>query len=413
MDILVLNAGSSSVKYKLFDMRKREVLAAGALERIGERDSRLTHRWKTDDGRSDQRIIEDTVPDHQQALELIGTSMRDSGSLTNSGSLGAIGHRVVHGGETFREPAIVTDEVITAIRDTVPLAPLHNPANLIGIEVAREFAPQVPQIAVFDTAFHQSIPPHAYLYAIPYELYETSRIRRYGFHGISHQYVTREAARLLHRDEDSINIVSLHLGNGASITAVREGKSVDTSMGMTPLEGLVMGTRCGDLDPSVPLYLESLRDTDAERVEALLNQESGLKGICGASDMREIERLAGEGNERARLAIDMFCYRIRKYIGAYAATLGHVDAVVFTGGIGENSPQIRAQCCRDLTRLGVSLDQTRNDLQVTQNAEIQDADSGSKILVIRSDEELEIARQTMARISRTTAGHGSPGELRS
>jgi acetate kinase len=299
---------------------------------------------------------------------------------------------------------LITDEVIEAIRDMIPLAPLHNPANLAGIEVARDFAPGVPQIAVFDTAFHQSLPPHSYLYAIPYRFYEELQVRRYGFHGISHQCVSREAARLLGRAADTINVVSLHLGNGASVTAVQNGRSVDTSMGMTPLEGLVMGTRCGDLDPSIPFYIARWAGLEPGRVEALLNHDSGLKGFCGVGDMREIQRLAAAGEERARLAIDLFCYRIRKYIGAYQAVLGRLDAVVFTGGIGENSPLIRAHCCVGLEHLGIALDEARNRGSLEAAAEIQRPGSAVRILVIRSDEELEIARQTMTRIARSAAG---------
>ena len=399
MNVLVLNSGSSSVKYKLFDMQEEKVLARGVLEQIGARESRLTHRWSASGAHYDERVTEQRVADHHQALKLIGETMRETDVLVDSGSLDGIAHRVVHGGEVFREPVIITEAVMAVIRDTAPLAPLHNPANLVGIEVALQFAPQVPQVAVFDTAFHQSLPPHAYLYAIPYALYGSLHIRRYGFHGISHQYVTREAARLLDRDEAATNLITLHLGNGASVTAVRGGRSVDTSMGMTPLAGLVMGTRCGDLDPSIPFFLEQWTERDSAQVEVLLNQESGLKGICGASDMREIERLAGEGDERARLAIDMYCYRIRKYIGSYLPLLERLDALVFTGGIGENSAHIRAGCCRGLEHLGIALDEDANKAPVDRAMAVQAAGFGSRILVIRSDEELEIARQSMALIA--------------
>lgn len=401
MNLLVLNSGSSSVKYKLFDMRKEHVLAHGLLEQIGDRKSRLTHRWRTNGGHQDERITDQAVADHHQALERIGAALRETQVLSDPDLLDGIGHRVVHGGEAFREPVIITDNVTEAIRNNVPLAPLHNPANLAGVEVARRFAPRVPQVAVFDTAFHQSLPPHAYLYAIPHELYEHLQIRRYGFHGISHQYLTREAARLLERAEADINIITLHLGNGASIAAIRGGRSVDTSMGMTPLAGLMMGTRCGDLDPSIPFFLEQWTGQNSGLIEELLNRESGLKGICGASDMREIERLARAGDARARLAIDMYCYRIRKYIGGYLPELQRLDALVFTGGIGENSPHIRAESCRGLEHLGIVLDEDANNAPLDQAMEIQATGSGSRILVIRSDEELEIARQAMTLIAGT------------
>ena len=400
MKLLVLNSGSSSVKYKLFEMNRGEVQAAGKLDSIGEPLSRLTHRSRLDEHAEAELITEQPIAEHHQALQLIVEMLRETRILSDPGSLDGIGHRVVHGGECFHEPVIITDNVITAISKTIPLATLHNPANLAGIRVALDFAPLVPQVAVFDTAFHQSIPAHAYHYAIPYALYEKLQVRRYGFHGISHQYVTREAARLLQLEENYINLVSIHLGNGASVTAVLRGRSVDTSMGMTPLEGLMMGTRCGDLDPSIPFYLEKWTDEDSEQVEALLNQDSGLKGVCGASDMREVERLAGEGNERARLAIDMYCYRIRKYIGSYLAVLDKLDALVFTGGIGENSPNIRARCCRGLEHLGIVLDEDANRTLADRNREVQGATSGCKILVIRSDEELEIARQSRRLIAR-------------
>jgi acetate kinase len=395
MNLLVLNSGSSSIKYKLFEGLEGGPVSWGLLERIGETASRLTYHWRQKEAVEQVDVITQPVQDHRQALELIGLTLRGSGILPDPTHLDGIAHRVVHGGEIFREPVIITEQVMAAIRETIPLAPLHNPANLIGIEVAREFAHQVPQVAVFDTAFHQSLPQHAYLYALPYSYYEDLQVRRYGFHGISHQYITREAARLLGRKPDDVNLISLHLGNGASVTAVRGGRSVDTSMGMTPLEGLVMGSRCGDLDPSIPGYLERRHAAEsAAEVEVLLNQDSGLKGICGISDMREIRRLAEAGDKRARLAIDIFCYRIRKYIASYLAVLGPVDAMVFTGGIGENSPQIREQSCRGLTHLGILLDEARNGQPIAQAAEVQANESQCKIMVIRSDEELEIARQT-------------------
>jgi acetate kinase len=276
----------------------------------------------------------------------------------------------------------------------VPLAPLHNPANLIGIEVARERRPDVPQVAVFDTAFHQTMPPSAFHYALPQELYSEHHVRRYGFHGTSHNYVSKKAAEYLGKSLDTLNMITLHLGNGASATAVRKGKSVDTSMGMTPMEGLVMGTRCGDIDPAIHFYLGRSTGRTSEELEKMFNKESGLKGICGVNDMREIIQLAGSGDEHAQLAIDVYCYRIRKYIGAYFAVLGQVDAIVFTGGIGENAALIRKHCCEDLARLGIVVDNRKNDNCCTEVTEIQGEKSQVRVLVISTNEELEIARQT-------------------
>jgi acetate kinase len=307
---------------------------------------------------------------------------------------------VVHGGEEFKEPTRINKKVIDTIRRLIPLAPLHNPANLMGIEVAMQSAPEVPQIAVFDTAFHQSIPAHAFRYAIPQNLYEAHHVRRYGFHGTSHYYVAKQAANLLHRTLQSLNLITLHLGNGASMTAVKGGRSLDTSMGMTPLEGLIMGTRSGDIDPAIIFYLERKTGMERDKVEFILNHESGLKGICGVNDMREIEKLAEAGNARARLAIEMVCYRIKKYIGAYYAVLGQLDALVFTAGIGENSPLIRARSCRGLSHLGIDVDPLKNDRRSEEAFEIQSTSSRVKILVVPTDEELEIAQQTVACIQK-------------
>jgi len=303
---------------------------------------------------------------------------------------------VVHGGEEFRKPTLIDKKVIDTIRRLSPLAPLHNPANLLGIEVAMQSAPQVPQVAVFDTAFHQSIPVHAFRYALPEELYEAHQVRRYGFHGTSHHYVAGQAAVFMDRPLDSLNLITLHLGNGASAAAVKKGISIDTSMGMTPLEGLIMGTRCGDIDPAIIFYLKRKTGLARDEVEAILNKDSGLKGICGVNDMRQIEALAGSGNARAQLAIEMFCYRIKKYIGAYLAVLGELDALVFTAGIGEKSPLIRAGACGGLSHLGIEIDPEKNNRKSKKAFEIQKQGSAIKILVIPTNEELEIAEQTVA-----------------
>jgi acetate kinase len=394
--VLVINSGSSSIKYRLFDMVERREIAGGVVERIGEQLGSLTHRWRRGDGSEEELVRRESVPDHERGFALIGEVFRTTGTLRDPSELSGIGHRVVHGGETFRTPTRVDARVVEAIRDVAPLAPLHNPANLLGIEVTLRAAPAVPQVAVFDTAFHQSMPAHAYLYAVPSAWYAQHRVRRYGFHGTSHAYVARRAAAHLCRPLEALSLITLHLGNGASATAVRSGRSVDTSMGMTPLEGLVMGTRCGDLDPAVPFYLEREAGLTPAEVERALNQDSGLKGLCGVGDMREVHRLAEGGDARAGLALELFCYRIKHYVGAYLAVLGRVDALVFTGGIGENDREVRARVCQGLEGLGITLDAARNDAAGAEVSEIH-ADGGRvRVLVVKTNEELEIAEQTVA-----------------
>jgi acetate kinase len=325
---------------------------------------------------------------------------RENRIIGDDAELFCVGHRVVHGGELFREPAVVDDAVVAAIRSLIPLAPLHNPSNLLGSEAARLRFPGIPQVAVFDTAFHHTLPPAAYRYALPRELYEQHQVRRYGFHGSSHAHVAREAALFLGRPLEALNLITLHLGNGASAAAIRGGRSIDTSMGMTPLEGLVMGTRSGDLDPAIPFYLIRQLALPPEKVENLLNKESGLKGVCGFSDMREIQQRAGEGDEQAALAFEMFCYRVRKYIGAYLAVLGRLDAIIFTGGIGENSGPVRRAVCDGLGHLGITVDEGKNGAVAGKAAEIQEDGAPVKVLVVRTNEELEIALQAEAVIAR-------------
>ena len=396
MNILVINSGSSSIKYEYFDLGKRQALASGVLERIGEANACLSHRYQDAEGQAQKMSLEQPVPDHRVGLEWIGSVLEESGLRGGDNDLDGIGHRVVHGGEVFKEPTLIDDEVIAAIRDQSPLAPLHNPANLTGIEEACRFAPNVPQVAVFDTAFHQTIPPVAYQYAIPRDLYKQFHVRRYGFHGTSHRYVTKQAADHLKQPLDQTNLIIFHLGNGASVAAIRGGQSVDTSMGMTPLEGLVMGTRCGDIDPAIIFYLGRVTGLSSEEIEATLNKESGLKGICGAGDMREVISRKEEGNEQARLAHDMVAYRIKKYLGAYYAVLGRVDAVVFTGGIGENVQSIRAKVCEDLENLGIELDPRKNARHTGEIQGIHKDGSPTKLLVIPTNEELQIAQLTAA-----------------
>jgi acetate kinase len=401
MKILVINSGSSSIKYRLFDMTARTVLASGVLEQIGEAESRLIHHTRNAQGQMDAIEKTAAVADHQAGFELIGTVLGESGALRDISELSGIGHRVVHGGEKFTQPTLINEKVIDTIRQLIPLAPLHNPANLLGIEVVMQSAPRVPQVAVFDTAFHQSIPEHAFRYAIPQNLYEKHHVRRYGFHGTSHHYVAKQAARIIARPLNSLNLISLHLGNGASATAVKEGKSIDTSMGMTPLEGLIMGTRSGDIDPAIVFYLERQTGLGRDEVETILNKESGLKGICDVNDMREIETLAQAGNSQAQLALEMFCYRIQKYIGAYHAVLGRLDALIFTAGIGENSTFIRAGVCQGLAHLGIEIDPEKNDRKSKKAFEIQKHGSSVRVLVIPTNEELEIAEQTVEVVSKS------------
>ncbi len=395
MKVLVLNSGSSSIKYQLFQSDHWQVLAAGAVNRIGESQGDFQGRWR--DGAGQEQAFTQTlpVPHHGAGLELILARLRESGVLAEPGDLVAVGHRVVHGGEAFQHPTRVDEGVLAAMRDMIPLAPLHNPANLEGIAVAIRLFPGVPQIAVFDTAFHQTMPPAAYRYALPEYLYRDHRVRRYGFHGSSHAYVSRRAAALLGKAPADCNLITLHLGNGASATAVRGGRSIDTSMGMTPLEGLVMGTRCGDLDPAIPFYLAENLGMDNPGLDDLLNRRSGLLGLCGVNDMREIHRRIARGDPQALLALEVFCHRLRKYLGAYWIQLGRLDALVFTGGIGENDAEVRGRTCQDLEVLGIRLDAAANRAQDPTERRISRLDSPVAVWVIPTNEELEIARQAL------------------
>jgi acetate kinase len=377
-------------------MDNHTVLTSGVLERIGETKSRLKHKWRTDNGELNDKLYEYKVKDHQQAFDLIRQAMRESKVMEDLNELAAVSHRVVHGGEAFKEPVLIDDTVLQGIKKVSPLAPLHNPANLTGIEIAMKLLPEIAHVAVFDTAFHQSIPDYAYRYALPEELYHDHGVRRYGFHGTSHHYVAKQAAHHLNRPLQSVNLITLHLGNGASAAAIRQGRCVDTSMGLTPLEGLIMGTRSGDIDPAIPFYLAKHAHLSFEDVDTLLNKQSGLKGICGFNDMREIHHQAKNGNPAAQLAIDMYCYRIKKYLGAYYAALGRVDAIVFTAGIGENAAFIREKVCEGLNGLGVHLDSEKNAQRGSDTVDISAADSPIRLLVIPTDEEWEIAEQTMS-----------------
>jgi acetate kinase len=401
MKVLVINAGSSSIKYRLFDMTDYSALAHGILERIGSTDSQMKHQWRNSQGEYEEKVYKNPVPDYRAGLKWILNITTETCSLNNANALFGIGHRVVHGGEAFEQPALIDEKVIKAIRDMTRLAPLHNPENLMAIEMALEECPHVPQVAVFDTAFHQSMPAHAYLYALPYGFYKTNHVRRYGFHGTSHYYVAKQAALYLKKPFNALHLITLHLGNGASASAIKDGKSIDTSMGMTPLEGLIMGTRCGDIDPAIPFYLGRVTGKSNDELELLLNEESGLKGICGLNDMRKIQSLADSGDQQAKLAIDMFCYRIKKHIGAYFAVLERVDAIIFTGGIGENSALIRSKSCDGLSGFGIVVDRGKNELEGSGSREIQARGAPVKILVVPTNEELEIAHQTVEKIKGT------------
>jgi len=391
MKVLVVNCGSSSIKYQLYQMPERAVMCRGLIERIGESDAALRHRYQ--DQTKCQRV---PIADHQEGMALILETLAGADSaLNDTNEIDAVGHRVVHGGEEFTGSVLITDKVIASIEHFADLAPLHNPPNLTGIRAAMHKLPDIPQVACFDTAFHATIPQVAYTYALPHQLYEDFGIRRYGFHGTSHRYVARRAAKLVGKDKYEINCITAHLGNGCSITAVRDGRSVDTSMGLTPLEGLVMGTRSGDFDPAILFYLTE-HGYDVAALNKLCNKQSGLLGLSGESnDMRTLTEKAAAGNRRAQLAIDVFCYRIRKYIGMYAAVLGRVDAVVFTGGIGENAAQVRDAACSDLENLGIVLDSDLNSSTIgRREGPITTPDSKTQVLVIPTDEEAAIAADT-------------------
>lgn len=393
MKILVLNCGSSSIKYKLYDMTTRKVMAQGGIEKLGLPDSFL--KFTMPDGT--KKTIEKNMPEHTVGVQLILETLvhPDHGCITSLKEIDAVGHRLVHGGEKFNTSVIITPEVIEKMQECTDLAPLHNPANLKGVAAITQILPDIPQVGVFDTAFHQTMPPHAYMYALPYEYYEKYGVRRYGFHGTSHRYVSRRAAEFLGLDYNNCKIITAHVGGGGSVTAIRNGKSIDTSMGLTPVEGLVMGTRCGDVDLGAVTYLMEKEHLDAAALNTIINKKSGVMGISGvSSDMRDIEAAIAKGDRRAKLALDMFEYRLLKYIGAYAAALNGVDVLVFTGGIGENQLVTREYICRGLEYLGVKFDPAKNNCR-GEEVEISTPDSKVRVVVIPTDEELTIASDTM------------------
>jgi acetate kinase len=393
MKILVLNSGSSSVKYQMIDPKKRLFLARGVVERIGMAGAMLTHKpHDRDEVRLSGEILE-----HQVAIEYVLSILlsKNHGVIKDKGEISAVGHRVVHGGEVFSSSVLITSEVIKEIARCMDYAPLHNPANLKGIRATQALLPNVPQIAVFDTAFHQTMPEYAYMYGLPYVLYKRHGIRRYGFHGTSHFYVSNRAAELLKKPASKISMITCHLGNGCSAAAIKNGKSIDTTMGFTPLEGLLMGTRSGDLDPAVVLHIMNKEELAMHEANTMLNKHSGVQGLSGlSSDMREIEENY-ETNPRAHLAFDVFCYRLKKYIGAYASAMGGIDAVVFTGGIGENSSKVREHVLTNLEFMGIELDKRRNNSTDKGERFINKESSKVKVLVVPTNEELVIASDTM------------------
>ncbi len=392
MKVLVLNCGSSSLKYQLINMADESVLAKGLCERIGIEGSKLKH----EPAGKDKFEIERFMETHTDAVQMVLDALLDAnhGVIKSINEVNAVGHRVVHGGEFFSDSVVITGEVINAIEACSELAPLHNPPNLIGIRACEKLMPSTPQVAVFDTAFHQTMPEKAYLYAIPYELYEKYKVRKYGFHGTSHKFVSLEAAKILDKAYAETKVITCHLGNGASVCAVDGGKSVDTSMGFTPLEGLAMGTRSGDVDAAVVSFLMEKEKLSAKEVENILNKKSGVLGVSGvSSDFRDIEGAAGEGNNRAKIALDLFYYRVAKYVGQYAAAMNGVDAVIFTAGLGENSAAAREEICKYLGYLGIKIDKDKNNIR-GKAAVISTGDSSVKALVIPTNEELVIARDT-------------------
>ncbi len=397
-NVLVINCGSSSLKYQLMEMGAERLVAKGLVERIGL--DKGIHTFSPVGGSA---VTEELpIPDHARACELVLAALLhpEHGVLKSLEEIVAVGHRVVHAGEKYSASVVIDDDVLDALRECVPLAPLHNPANITGIEATLKVLPSVPNVGVFDTAFHQTMPDMAYIYPIPYKLYTDHGIRRYGFHGTSHRYVTARAAQMLERDITDLNLISCHLGNGASVAAVRGGRSVDTSMGLTPLEGLMMGTRSGDIDPALVGFLSRTLDLDLNGVEKILNKESGLLGISGiSSDLRDVEREYAKGNDRARLALETFAYHIRKYIGAYAVALGKVDAIIFTAGIGEHASLVREWACRGLDAIGATLDPFKNATRHDESI-ISKSSSRVRIMIVPTNEELMIARDTAELVRR-------------
>ncbi|WP_444321233.1 acetate/propionate family kinase [Megasphaera sp.] len=397
MIVLVVNCGSSSLKYQLINMDNEEVMAKGLVEKIGLPDSQLTHKWN-----GQKKEIKQSIPDHQVAVKLVLDILTDAecGVIKSMDAIDAVGHRVVHGGEEFAASTLITDEVMKALEKCSAMAPLHNPPNIIGINACKAIMPGVPQVGVFDTAFHQTMPVKAFMYGLPYELYKEDHIRRYGFHGTSHRYVAGEVAKVMGVPVEKLRIINCHLGNGSSLAAIKYGKCVDTTMGFTPLAGVLMGTRCGDIDPAIVLNVMDNHHLSTKEMDTLMNKKSGVLGISGvSSDFRDLGQAAAEGNERAQLALDMFHYQVRKEIGAFAAAMGGVDVITFTAGVGENGIEDRAAIAEGLEYLGVKLDPQRNNVR-GKDALISTDDSTVKMYVIPTNEEIMIARDTKDIVSK-------------
>ena len=391
MKILVVNCGSSSLKYQLIDMEDEKVLAKGYIEKIGLKDSFLTHTVN-----GEKHKIERNIPNHEEGMKVVIEQLLNNeyGVIKDLKEIDAVGHRVVHGGEKFSGSVVITDEVVKAIEECIPLAPLHNPAGIIGIEACKKALPGVPMVGVFDTAFHQTIPEKAYIYPIPYKYYEQYKIRKYGFHGTSHKFVSKRVAELMNKPLEDLKIVACHLGQGASLCAIKNGKSVDTTMGLTPLAGVPMGSRCGDIDPSILTFLMKKENLTPDEMDKILNKESGKLGISGVSvDDRDIEQAASEGNHRAKLALDNFAYQVVGNIGKYVAQMNGVDVITFAGGIGENSKEVRTRICEYLSFLGLKIDEEKNNVR-GEEREISTADSKVKVYIVPTNEELMIARET-------------------
>ena len=397
MKVLVINCGSSSLKYQLIDSDTEAVIAKGLCERIGI-DGRLTHQTMG----KDKYTVDVPMPEHNAAVKYVLDALLDQekGAITSLSEIDAVGHRIVHGGEKFANSVVISDEVMEAIEECNDLAPLHNPANLIGIRACQSHMPGVPMVAVFDTAFHQTMPDKAYTYAIPYEYYENYKIRRYGFHGTSHSFVSKRLAELIGKDIKDTKMIICHLGNGSSITAVDGGKSVDTSMGLTPLAGLPMGTRSGDIDPAILEFIAGKEGKSVEEITTILNKKSGVSGLSGvSSDFRDLDAGMKNGNDRCRLALDVFCYSVKKYIGAYAAAMGGLDAIAFTAGIGENNPYVRRMATTGLEFMGIDIDEEKNEVRGDET-KISTDSSKIQVWVIPTNEELAIARETVELVSK-------------
>lgn len=393
MKVLVINCGSSSLKYQVIDMQHEKVLIKGLVERIGIAGSQI----KSEKTGCESYIVKEELPDHKKAISLVLSILQDAehGVIKSMDEIVAVGHRVVHGGETFSESVLIDDDVMKGIKDCIPLAPLHNPANIMGIEACKALMPKTPMVAVFDTAFHQSMPSYSYIYALPYEYYTKHKVRRYGFHGTSHKYVSKRVAEILGKKIEDLSIVTCHLGNGSSLAAVKGGKVLDTSMGLTPLEGLAMGTRSGDLDPAILPFIMEKEGLSAKDIGNVLNKNSGVLGISGvSSDFRDIEEASSKGNERAKLALDVFCMRVKKYIASYVAVMAGLDVLVFTAGIGENSIELRAKICEGLEFLGVEIDKEKNNVRGKETVVNKDG-AKVKILVVPTNEELMIAKDAV------------------